>query len=218
MAYAIFRLDKVNSFSEARAKERHGKLEERWRVPDRSHPERGVVKIPMKNYKCELVEALKQRLSVLDKAPRKNSVLCYEMIFAFSPEKEKDIMSRQRDWIIANGKWLSDTFGSENVLQVRLDLDEKTPHLHAFVTPITKDGRLCAREFTGGKVKLNQLQTSYANAMKPFGLERGQNYMEDPSKLTCRHEPCSKFWYFQKAAAARKEIGIESKFDLDIEI
>jgi len=59
-------------------------------------------------------------------------------------------------------------YGS-NLVAFTLHQDEKTPHIHAVVTPVTGDGRLSAKELFNPKT-LKQLQTDYAQAV---GMERG---------------------------------------------
>jgi alpha-L-fucosidase len=71
----------------------------------------------------------------------------------------------------ANLDFMKQQYGS-NLVAFTLHQDEKTPHIHAIVVPITSDNRLCAKELFTPKT-LRQLQTDYAGAMKPFGLERG---------------------------------------------
>jgi len=56
-----------------------------------------------------------------------------------------------------------------------LHQDELTPHFHAVVVPLTADGRLSAKDVFNPKT-LRALQTEYAEAMKPFGMERGVEY------------------------------------------
>jgi chromosome segregation ATPase len=53
-------------------------------------------------------------------------------------------------------------------------MDESTPHLHAVVVPLTADGRLCAKQVIGDKIKMKQMQTEYAKIMEHFGLNRGK--------------------------------------------
>lgn len=88
---------------------------------------------------------------------------------------------------------MQETFGTENLVSAVLHLDEKTPHIHATVVPIVttsrrkkkseenvkkhyrkkaEGARLCADDIMT-QAKLKNYQTSYANAMQPFGLERG---------------------------------------------
>ena len=93
-------------------------------------------------------------------------------------------------WIEANLKWLKDTFGEENVVSCVLQMDEKTPHLHATVVPIvtgerkrkSREGEKKYRTHNGprlsaddvmGRARLSTYQNTYATAMREFGLQRG---------------------------------------------
>jgi len=75
-------------------------------------------------------------------------------------------------WVEGNNKWMQDYFGKENVVHGVLHMDEATPHIHYFITPV-KDGKFNAREIMGGRNKYAERQTSYAKAMEPYGLKRG---------------------------------------------
>ena len=104
---------------------------------------------------------------------RKNAVMAIETVMTFSPGavKPEDI----REWAAASISWLGSEFGGrQNIVDAVLHLDEKTPHIHAFIIPIDEKGKLNAREFLGGtKDRLSRLQTSYAKDMERFGLDRG---------------------------------------------
>lgn len=86
-------------------------------------------------------------------------------------------------WVEANNKWMQQYFGKENVIHGVLHMDEATPHIHYFITPV-KDGRFSAREVMGDKHEYSERQTEYAKAMEQFGLQRGlqrgsrANYVE----------------------------------------
>ena len=59
------------------------------------------------------------------------------------------------EWQRANIKFLEDEYGKENIVKLELHRDEKTPHFHAIVVPLTKDGRLSAKEVVGDrKIKI----------------------------------------------------------------
>ena len=95
------------------------------------------------------------------------------------------------EWINANIRWLEDTFGKENLVSCVLHMDEKTPHLHATITPIvtterkrreregqkkyrtTKAGPRLSADDVMHRSMLTKYQDSYGEAMKAFGLERG---------------------------------------------
>lgn len=106
---------------------------------------------------------------------RKNSVRVIEFILSASPEFfDKASKDEEREWLRANVQWLRSKYGAKNVVSVVCHRDEKTMHLHAFVVPVTSDGRLSAKEMIGGtRQVLRDLQTDYAKAMAHFGLSRG---------------------------------------------
>ncbi len=80
------------------------------------------------------------------------------------------------EWCDASVQFLRDMFG-ENCVYATLHLDEQSPHLHAFVCPITRDGRLAANDpefIGGGRTRLREIQDLYYSYMKPLGLDRGK--------------------------------------------
>ena len=109
---------------------------------------------------------------------RQDAVKSMEFVLTASPERFKrdergQVMGdyREHPWVKANLDFMQRQYGP-NLVAFTLHQDEKTPHIHAVVVPITADGRLCAKEMFSPQT-LRQLQTDYAQAMKPFGLERG---------------------------------------------
>ena len=64
-------------------------------------------------------------------------------------------------------------YGIENVINATVHMDEATPHMHLGIVPVTKDGRLSAKDiFT--KNELTNLQTAFAQEVgRKYGLERG---------------------------------------------
>ena len=72
-----------------------------------------------------------------------------------------------------SAKFFCDRYGSENVINATIHLDESTPHMHLGLVPVTKDGRLSAKALFNPK-ELNQLQTDFARLVgAKYGLERG---------------------------------------------
>ena len=125
----------------------------------------------------------------------KNQVHAIRIMLSASPEAMERVEQEGRldDWCEQSVEWMQETFGTENLVSAVLHLDEKTPHIHATVVPIVTatrrkkkseenvkkhyrkkaDGaRLCADDIMT-QAKLKNYQTSYANAMHSFGLERG---------------------------------------------
>jgi len=116
-------------------------------------------------------EELKRGESV---SVRKNAVLAIEILTTFSKEMSDTI--DMEAWKEANIKWMKETFGEENVISMQLHEDESVPHIHTIVVPIDERGKLCARSFVNGRAKMFGLQNSYAKAMEPVGLKRGEQY------------------------------------------
>lgn len=109
---------------------------------------------------------------------RQDAVKGIEFVLTASPERFPRDQNgqftgdyRNSNWVHANLEFMQQQYG-KNLVAFTLHQDEKTPHIHAIVVPITPDNRLCAKELFNPKT-LRQLQTDYAQAMKPFGLERG---------------------------------------------
>lgn len=105
---------------------------------------------------------------------RKDAVLMVEYMMTASPEWFAGATKEdQRDFFNKSFSWLCDKYGRENVIVATIHNDETTPHMSAFVTPVTKDGRLSAKEFIGNKKKMSDDQTSYAEKVESLGLKRG---------------------------------------------
>ncbi|UOQ69229.1 MobV family relaxase [Hymenobacter volaticus] len=124
---------------------------------------------------------------------RKDAVRAVEVLLTASSEafprdaKGHALDCRGSQWVKDNIAFLQDKFGIKNVVSCTLHQDEITPHIHAVVVPITNQPRLVKGEPVGADVRLScrdvfspvslrQLQTEYAQAMAPHGLERGIKY------------------------------------------
>ena len=147
-------------------------------------------------------EAIQHRLdnAGLERKIGKNQVRALRVMLSGSPEDMKRIrQAGQLDaWAKDSCGWLQKTFGKENVVSAVLHLDEKTPHIHATVVPIVRGERrkaklereknaasgkrtyrtkkdrprLCADDVMA-RDKLKEYQTTYAEAMAKYGLQRG---------------------------------------------
>lgn len=71
-------------------------------------------------------------------------------------------------------EFLAERYGRENVISATVHLDESTPHMHFNFVPITKDGRLCAKEVLS-KATLTEQQTAFHEQVgQRYGLDRGE--------------------------------------------
>lgn len=124
---------------------------------------------------ADVAEALDRVQQQTGKPLRKNGVRAVELFFGMSPDWAKNASQEDiKAWADASQAWAEETFGMDNLVQLRLHQDETTPHLTGFMVPQDpKTGRLNASRWFDGRKALSDLQTSYAAAMAPFGLERG---------------------------------------------
>ncbi|GAA4024710.1 MobV family relaxase [Actimicrobium antarcticum] len=168
MSFAILRTKKLKSFGSIAASSQHTHRE---RVTLNADSKRTHLNLALgATNTAELMAAIQLRLP---EKRRKDAVLCIEYLVTASPEYFQDACQR-RGYFNAALKWLNEKHGGANIICANLQLDEKTPHLVAYVLPITPDGRLSAKEYLGGREKLSSMQTNFHNQVGiPFGLERG---------------------------------------------
>lgn len=137
-----------------------------------------------KNYKLNkfcsmpLEKAIEERIKEGYKSNRKireNTIRYTSHILSSDEKSMKEIFEKGQgeEWVKANLDFLKEEYGEDNIVRFALHMDETTPHLHAIIIPLTKDGRLSAKEIIGNRKSLQDKQTKYAKYMEPFGLERG---------------------------------------------
>lgn len=128
---------------------------------------------------------VRQRIEQSGVKVRKNAVLAVEHLLTASPEVfgynvretegKKKLYGNTQAWKEfeqASLKWLEKRYGRENVVNFTVHMDESTPHIHAVVVPIL-DNKLNCRAYLGGREKMSEMQTSFAQAVEHIGLQRG---------------------------------------------
>lgn len=89
---------------------------------------------------------------------RKDAVLAIEYLVTASPEWFRTAPTKQQNaYFGAAVRWLEARHGKTNIVCVNMQLDETSPHLVAYVVPLTKDGRLSAKDFLGGRKVLSEM-------------------------------------------------------------
>ena len=116
-------------------------------------------------------QAIKNRLP--DKR-RSDAVLCIEYLITASPEWEGWGSSLEDEFFKRSAQWLMDKHGEENIAGMSIHRDISTSQLVAYVVPIDQKGKLNCKDFLGGRVKLNQMQTDFAKTVADLGLTRGK--------------------------------------------
>lgn len=145
---------------------------------------------------------------------RKDAVLAIEYLLTASPEFfdsgskiERD--NRLKKWCESQIDFMKKMHGDENILCMYRHLDEKTPHIEAYVTPVDPKGKLNCKHFLGSPAKLTALQTSYATHNANFGLKRGQ----EGSRAT--HEEVKKFYSLIKGKAKITSADVKKAVKID---
>ena len=192
MGYVVLHIEKAAGTGRRHVGTRRAENNTRQRHNDTYLPERRISRVPQRSY--QRTEAIQHRLdnAGLERKIGKNQVRALRVMLSGSPEDMKRIrQAGQLDaWAKDSCGWLQKTFGKENVVSAVLHLDEKTPHIHATVVPITRGERrkaklereknaqsgkrtyrtkkdrprLCADDVMA-RDKLKAYQTTYAEAM-----------------------------------------------------
>jgi len=206
--YAIMRFAKQKGGG-ARALEAH---HERQKEKYASNPD---VDTDKSKYNFHIVQPTKYyRLEVNDRIEaagcrtRKDSTRFVDTLITASPAFFK---GKKRDEIKAFFEtaydFIARKVGKENIFTAVVHRDEKTPHLHLCLTPITQDKRLSAKDILGNRAKLSQWQDQFhAHMVKKYpDLERG----ESSRKTKRRHIPTRIFKQAVKLTRQAKQIRAE---------
>lgn len=169
MAYAIMRAKKLKTMGSVAASMQHCYRERQTLnadallTPSNEHQEAQSTD-----------EAMGKLRELLPEQRRKDAVLVIEYMMTASPEWWAEAsQQQQKEFFDQSKQWLTDKFGAENIITASIHRDETTPHLSAFVVPLTKDGRLSAKEYIGNRQQMTTDQTTYALGVKHLGMDRG---------------------------------------------
>lgn len=197
MGYVVLHLEKATGNDAAMSAHIERTIDPKNADKSRSYLNKELIDLPegVRNR----TEAIQHRIDNADIKRKigKNQVQAIRIMLSATPEDMKDIeeFGNLKPWCKDNVEWLQDTFGKENLVSAVLHMDEKTPHIHATVVPIVQgerrkakteqdNGKKKYKKKTGNVVrlcaddvmardKLKSYQDSYAEKMKPYGLNRG---------------------------------------------
>ncbi len=205
MPYAVLRVAKIKTQAHALAATGHNYRQEQHphaianADPQAPHPNREYINHEQKDY-WSLLEARIQEAGV--KRIRSDSVRGIEVILTGSPEgfirgqDGRAVDYSKSKWAQDNLNFLKEKFGAKNVVSFTLHQDEKTPHIHAVLAPITEKNTLSADKLFN-PASLRQLQTEYAQAMAPHGMERGIEHSQ------AKHDPMQRLYGLEAQHAQR---------------
>ena len=171
MSFAILRTSKLKTWGGVGGSATH--TYRQGSMAPNADPSRTHLNVTLVGVPGEVVSDVKRRVDAITDKPRANAVLAVEVLCAASPEWFEGKSEQEIDaWAKRNVRWLQHRFGKENVVHAVLHCDESTPHIVAYIVP-EAEGRLNCRALLGGRERLSELQTAYAAAMAPLGLQRG---------------------------------------------
>jgi hypothetical protein len=186
MPYAILRIEKHSGASANKSlggmtKHNKREIDVPNADPEMKHLNKELVGTG--DYLLDAEKRIKESKAML----QKNGVKAIEHLMTASPDffdkhKDWDRERAAKEFSLRAFRFLKDTYGEENITSFSLHMDEKTPHIHAFVTPIVKGklkggrevNRISARNYINGSKKLREMQTSFASYFEDLGLDRGK--------------------------------------------
>ena len=106
---------------------------------------------------------------------RANSVIALDTVYTASPQFFEGKTQKQTENFFRDClRFHQQRFG--HVVSAVIHYDETTPHMHVLSVPLTRDGRLSAREIVGNRTNMAHMQTEFFEQVgKVYGLERGQH-------------------------------------------
>ena len=131
-------------------------------------------------------QAIQSRIDdlLLVKAVRKDAVhMCGLVVSSDKAFFDKLTAEETRRFFEESKAVLTDFVGKENVISAMVHMDEKTPHMHFLHVPVTKDGRLCAKDIYT-KATLKKLQDELPKHLQKCGfqIERGVEQQKGSAK------------------------------------
>ena len=116
----------------------------------------------------------------LKRAPRHDAVcMCGIIVSSVSEFFQKLSQAEQRRFFLAAKEWLEEFVGRENVIAATVHLDEKTPHMHFSHVPVTKDGRLCAKDIYT-RATLKRMQDAFPKYLQSRGFKIDRGVAQEP--------------------------------------
>ena len=147
----------------------------------RSHLNHSIENLSPEHLERNVRQRIKQLH--LKRKPRSDAVGLADIIVGASSDFMLQLGAEKREQYFANALYFFQRrYGKENVMYCHCHLDEYNTHVHIGVIPVTKDGRLSARDLFNPK-SLEKLQTDFHQQVsRLYGLERGshhaRNYLE----------------------------------------
>ena len=158
---------------------------------------------PTQKYRREI----DSRIKAAGCRTRKDSTMFVDTLITASPEFFTGRSKREvQAYFTEAVTFMEKKIGRGNIFSAVVHMDEKTPHLHLCLTPITEDGRLSAKEILGNRAQLSKWQDEFhAHMQKAFPiLKRGESALVTKRK----HIPT---WLFKQSVDLTKQAATVQK-------
>lgn len=119
------------------------------------------------------MQDIQQEIDRAGARTRSNSVVALDTIYTASSEFFTDKSNTENDTFFRDClRFHQQRFG--HVISAVIHYDETTAHMHVISVPLTRDGRLSARDVVGNRTHMRHLQSQfYEQVGRGYGLERG---------------------------------------------
>ena len=184
MSYAILRFAKHKGGASKALSAHHERTKEFYASNPDIDKSRTVQNYHLIAPRWSYEQEIRHRIRMAGCRVRKDSVKFVDTLVTVSPEFAKAHESEMPEYFNRAFDFLKERVGEENIISAVVHMDEKTPHLHLCFVPLTKDGRLSAKEILGNKKNMIRWQDDFYACMAERWpeLERGTPAVETKRK------------------------------------
>lgn len=184
MAYAILRFAKHKGGASKALSAHHERTKEVYASNPDIDPSRTAQNFHLVTPRWSYEQEIKHRIQMAGCRVRKDSVKFVDTLVTVSPEFAQAHEAEMREYFTRAFAFLKERVGEDNIISAVVHMDEKTPHLHLCFVPLTRDGRLSAKEILGNKKAMIHWQDDFYACMAERWpeLERGTPAVETKRK------------------------------------
>ena len=184
MAYAILRFAKHKGGASKALSAHHERTKEVYASNPDIDPSRTAQNFHLVTPQWSYEQEIKHRVQMAGCRVRKDSVKFVDTLVTVSPEFAQAHEAEMKEYFTRAFAFLKERVGEDNIISAVVHMDEKTPHLHLCFVPLTKDGRLSAKEILGNKKSMIRWQDDFYACMAERWpeLERGTPAVETKRK------------------------------------
>ena len=175
MAYAVLRFAKHKGGASKALSAHHERTKEIYASNPDIDKNRTMQNYHIVTPRWSYEQEIRHRIRMAGCRVRKDSVKFVDTLVTVSPGFAKAHEAEMPEYFNRAFDFLKERVGEENIISAVVHMDQKTPHLHLCFVPLTKDGRLSAKEILGNKKNMIRWQDDFYACMAERWpeLERG---------------------------------------------